>query len=556
MTMDFFSTFPFAQTIALFLILATLLGPLACYMAKVFELSPTPLDRFFGPMERFIYRLSAVSPRDEMTGRRYIMTLLLFSGLCVLCVMMFIAAQTYPVVSFEASLNIAVSFMTNTNWQGYVPETTLTPTTQHYALAVQNFLSAAVGLCVLAALIRGLKRQKTDTIGNFWCDLVRGVLYILLPLAFLFSLALVAEGSPQTFGHTLPYAPIDGQQPDQLLMTGPVASQVAIKQLGSNGGGYFAANAAHPFENPTPLSNFLGLLAILLLPAASVLMFGKMIGNTRQGYVILAVMAALLLPLLLFCLMKETALPANLEGKELRFGVEASALWASLTTATSNGSLNASLESFRPLAGLVPLLFIHLGEVVFGGVGSGLYGMLIYVLFSVFISGLMIGRTPEYLGKKIGALEVKMASLALLFPALATLVGTALAVATLAGQSGATNPGAQGFTQILYAFSSASGNNGSAFAGIAATGSFYQWGLALCMLAGRFGVMIPVLVIASSLAKKAAIQPSAGTLRTDTPLFAIILFATILLLGALTYVPALVLGPVVEHLTYMNGGAI
>ncbi|MEQ1545344.1 potassium-transporting ATPase subunit KdpA, partial [Methyloglobulus sp.] len=464
------------------------------------------------------------------------------------------------------------------NWQGYSGEVTMSYLTQMLGLTVQNFVSAATGMAVLVAMIRGFQRKNTATIGNFWVDLTRGLLYILLPLSLIFSFFLVSQGVVQTFK---PYVQIPlveqvqaNPQPEQantqIIAVGPAASQVAIKQLGTNGGGFFNTNSAHPFENPTPLSNFLELLAILLIPAALCHSFGTMINDTRQGWAILTTMTLVLLGALLVTLHYEqagnpllTALGVdqspsltqsggNMEGKETRFGIVNSVLWATATTAASNGSVNAMHDSFMPLSGMVPMCLIQLGEVIFGGVGSGLYGMLVFAIIAVFVAGLMIGRTPEYLGKKIEAFEIKMAAIVILIPAFFILMGTALAVLTDAGKAGIANPGAHGFSEILYAFSSAAGNNGSAFAGLSANTPFYNIVLGIIMLFGRYGIIIPVLAIAGSLAAKKSVPITVGTLPTHTPLFVLLLIATILLVGALTFVPALALGPIVEHLQLIN----
>ncbi|MDD5413156.1 MAG: potassium-transporting ATPase subunit KdpA, partial [Methylobacter sp.] len=474
-------------------------------------------------------------------------------------------------VSADSAFNTAVSFATNTNWQGYGGETTMSYLTQMLGLSVQNFVSAATGMAVLVAMIRGFQRTHAEGIGNFWVDLTRGTLYILLPLSLVLSLVLVGQGVVQTFKpyQTIPLVEQVGaatENATQTLAVGPAASQIAIKQLGTNGGGFFNANSAHPFENPTPLSNFLEMLAILLIPAALCHTFGTMVGDPRQGWAILAAMTLVFASLLFVTIGSEqggnpllTALGVeqsvsvdqsggNMEGKETRFGIVNSALWATATTAASNGSVNSMHDSYTPLGGLVPMWLIQLGEVIFGGVGSGLYGMLVFVLIAVFVAGLMIGRTPEYLGKKIEAFEVKMAAIVILIPAFFILCGTALAVMVEAGKTAVANPGAHGFSEILYAFSSAAGNNGSAFAGLSVNSPFYNIALAITMLIGRYGIIIPVLAIAGSLAAKKTVPTTVGTLPTHTPLFVMLLIGTVLIVGALTFVPALALGPVVEHL--------
>jgi K+-transporting ATPase ATPase A chain len=481
--------------------------------------------------------------------------------------------QAFGAVSPDSSWNTAVSFATNTNWQGYGGETTMSYLTQMAVLTVQNFVSAATGMAVMVALIRGIARHTTRDIGNFWVDLTRSTLYILLPLALVLSLALISQGVVQTFSPSQtatllqPTTDSSGQPvTSQVLAVGPAASQIAIKQLGTNGGGFFNANSAHPFENPTPLSNFLEMLSLLLIPAALVYTFGKMVGDTRQGWALLATMTILFTVMLGIAVWAEQsgnpALAAlgvdqtasalqsggNMEGKETRFGIANSALWATATTSASNGSVNSMHDSYIPMGGFVPLFLIQLGEVVYGGVGSGLYGMLAFVIVAVFVAGLMVGRTPEYLGKKIEAYEMKMASLILLIPILAAKIGTAIAVSIPAGQATIFNPGAHGFSEVLYAFSSAAGNNGSAFAGLGANTPFYNTALGIVMFVSRYWLIIPVLAIAGSLAAKKKIPAGAGTLPTHTPLFIAWLIGVIIIVGALSFIPALSLGPIVEQL--------
>ncbi|MBI4799291.1 MAG: potassium-transporting ATPase subunit KdpA, partial [Desulfarculus sp.] len=473
------------------------------------------------------------------------------------------------------AFNTAVSFVSNTNWQAYAGESALTNLTQMLGLTAQNFLSAATGLACLAALIRGLARRESALLGNFFVDLVRSLLYVLLPLALVLSLVLASQGVVQTLAARQEITPLQeaiqgaglGPAKDgasgQALALGPAASQVAIKQLGTNGGGFFNANSAHPLENPTPLSNFLQCLAILLIPAALCHTFGAMVGDRRQGWVLFLAMLALFLAGLGLALWAEGAGnprlaglgletgAGSLEGKEVRVGVTGSVLWAVATTAASNGSVNAMHDSLTPLGGLVPMLMMQLGEVVFGGVGSGLYGMLCFVLVAVFIAGLMVGRTPEYLGKKIGAFEIKMAALVIMAPLFAVLVPTALAVSGPAA-SAASNPGAHGFSQVLYAFSSMGNNNGSAFAGLDATGPLYTLGGAMAMLVARYWLALPVLALAGALAAAKSVPPGPGTLPTHTPLFCGLLVAVVLVVGALAFLPALALGPVVEHLQMLG----
>ena len=572
------------QLLAYLALLVALAVPLGGYMARVYEGRSRLADRLLGLLERLFYRLAGVRADEEMTWKRYAGALLLFNlaGFLVVLVLQLVQhwlplnpAGLGPVDPYVA-FNTAVSFASNTNWQAYGGETTLSHLVQMLGLTVQNFVSAATGMAVLVALIRGLVRRSAQGLGSFWVDLTRTTLHILLPLSLALTFLLVAQGVVQTFdgGVTVPLldptTASDGTPVrEQVLALGPAASQVAIKQLGTNGGGFFNANSAHPFENPTPLSNLLEMLAILLIPAALCVTFGAMVRDRRQGWALLAAMLLLLVPLTVVSTWAEQdgnprlaglgvdsqAGPlqpgGNMEGKEARFGIGSSALWASATTAASNGSVNAMHDSFTPLGGLVPLLLVQLGEIVFGGVGSGLYGMLVYALLAVFIAGLMIGRTPEYLGKKIEAREMKMVALVVLIPAAVILVGTAVACVLPAGTAPLGNPGMHGFSEMLYAFSSGAGNNGSAFGGLNASGPFYALAIGLAMLLGRYGVLVPVLAIAGSLAQKKAVPASVGTLPTDTPLFVALLLGVIVLVGALTFLPALALGPIAEHLALM-----
>ena len=562
-------------------ILLLLVKPLGIYMARVYEGKSAWLNRWFGPVERLLYRICGVKPDEEMSWKRYAVALLVFNAMGLVAVyvlqrmqgMLPLNPAHMPAVTPDSSFNTAVSFATNTNWQGYSGESTMSYLTQMLGLTVQNFVSAASGMAVLVALIRGLARRSSLTIGNFWVDLTRSTLYILLPLSAVLAVALVSQGVVQTFA---PYQTVSLLQPvkgsngamvtEQTIAVGPAASQVAIKQLGTNGGGFFNVNSAHPLENPTPLSNFLQMLSILLIPAALCYTFGRMVGDTRQGWAVLAAMTIILVALLLPCVWAEQAgNPAldtlgvtqaatntqsggNMEGKEVRFGIVNSALWATVTTAASNGSVNSMHDSYTPIGGLVPMWLMQLGEVVFGGAGSGLYGMLAFVIIAVFISGLMVGRTPEYLGKKIEAFEMKMAALAVLVPCATVLMGTALAVSIAQGTSSIANPGPHGFSEILYAFSSAGNNNGSAFAGLNANTPFYNVALGVVMLLSRYWVMIPIVAMAGSLAAKRVVPIGPGTLPTHTPLFVFLLIATVIVVGALTFIPALALGPVVEQL--------
>ncbi|MCE5266493.1 MAG: potassium-transporting ATPase subunit KdpA [Planctomycetaceae bacterium] len=564
------------------LYLAALLGcvkPLGIYMARVYS-GRGPLKRFVEPLERLLFRCGGIDREREMSWRQYAAALLMFSfvgflavyGLQRLQAVLPLNPEALPAVSPDSSFNTAVSFVTNTNWQGYAGETTMSYLTQMLGLTVQNFVSAAAGMAVLVALIRGFTRRHSPTIGNFWVDLVRGTLHILLPLSLVLAIVLVSQGVVQTFSRyreaTLlePSVNAAGKTvTTQGMAVGPAASQVAIKQLGTNGGGFFNVNSAHPFENPTPLSNFLEMLAILLIPAALCYTFGEMVGDRRQGWALLAAMSVIFLAMLaVSCYSEQRGNPAlarlgvdqtasrqqsggNMEGKEVRFGIVNSAIWSVATTAASNGSVNSMHDSYMPLGGLASMWLMQLGEVIFGGVGSGLYGMLVFAVVAVFIAGLMVGRTPEYLGKKIGAFEMKMAALAILLPCAMVLLGTASAVSAQSGREGIFNPGPHGFSEVLYAFSSTANNNGSAFAGLAANTPFYNGLLGLAMLVGRFLVMLPVLAIAGSLAAKKIVPQGPGTLPTHTPLFVVLLVAVVIVIGALSFFPALALGPIVEH---------
>jgi K+-transporting ATPase ATPase A chain len=566
--------------------LLVVVKPLGWYMARVYEGQPCGLDRVLGPLERLLYRLYGRGTTAEMTWKTYAVALLLFNfvGLFVLYTLQRVQ-QWLPLnpqhlgpVPPDLAVNTAISFATNTNWQNYGGETTLSYLTQMLGMTVHNFVSAATGMACVVALIRGFARRTVQTIGNFWVDLTRSTLYILLPLSFVLAIVLVSQGVVQTLG---PYKAVPLVQPtgyddpqtharipitQQILALGPVASQLAIKHLGTNGGGFFNTNAAHPFENPSPLTDFLLVLAETAIAAALTYTFGRMVGDTRQGWAVLAAMLIMLGGLMIGTYAAEAAgnprLAAlgvdqtasygqpggNMEGKELRFGIARSAIFATATTGTSCGAVNSTHDSYMPLGGLGLMWLMQLGEVVLGGVGSGLYGMLVFAIIAVFVAGLMVGRTPEYLGKKIEAYEVKMASLATLVPHFAVLLGAAVAVVTAAGQAGAFNPGPHGFSEILYAFSSAGNNNGSAFAGLNGNTLFYNIALGLSMLAARFWTLIPVLAIAGALAKKKQIPISAGTMPTHTPLFVVLLISVVIIVGALVFLPALALGPIVEHL--------
>jgi K+-transporting ATPase ATPase A chain len=589
------------QLIFYVVVLLALAKPLGGYMARVYEGRRIALERVLGWLERLIYRAGGIRAGEETGWKTYAAAMLTFNLLGLLAVYLIqrlqaglpLNPQAMSAVSPDSSFNTAVSFATNTNWQGYGGESTMSYLTQMLALTVQNFVSAASGMATLIAIIRGFARRSAETIGNFWVDLTRTALYILLPLSVIVALVLVSQGTVQTFKayptaivvqpseYDEPVVDKDGKpvldekgQPttkkskltEQVIAVGPAASQIAIKQLGTNGGGFFNVNSAHPYENPTPLSNFFEVMAILVISGALCYTFGVMVGDTRQGWTVLAAMTVIFVVLLAMCYVAEqngavlakqgvdhtaTALQSggNMEGKEVRFGIANSALWATATTSASNGSVNSMHDSYTPLGGLVPMWLIQLGEVVYGGVGSGLYGMLMFAIVAVFVAGLMVGRTPEYLGKKIEAYEMKMASLVILITPTLVLVGTAIGVVTAAGKAGMANPGIHGFSEVLYAFSSASNNNGSAFAGLSANTPFYNTALGLCMLFGRYWLAVPVLAIAGSLARKKTVPAGPGTLPTATPLFAGLLVGVVILVGALTFVPALALGPIVEHLT-------
>ena len=579
------------------IVLLALSLPLARYITHVVE----GRFKYGARIERVLYRLCGVKPEAEMGWLHYALALLVFNGLGVIALYALQRFQLWlPLnpqgmgnVSPDSSFNTAISFVANTNWQGYAGEATMSYLTQMLGLTVQNFLSSATGIVVVIALIRGIARHSARTIGNAWVDLTRVTLWVLLPLAFLIALVQVQQGGIQNFESyqavtTLepvkyqapklddagqPVTDAAGQpvledkvSPTQTLAMGPASSQLAIKMLGTNGGGFFNANSAHPYENPTPLSNFIQMLAIFLIPAALCFVFGRMVGDTRQGWTIFTAMGVLFIAGVVAATAFEaqgnpqfaalgvdqsaTASQAggNMEGKETRFGMADSALFAAITTAASCGAVNGMHDSFTPLGGMVPLVNMQLGEVIFGGTGTGLYGMLVFAILAVFIAGLMIGRTPEYLGKKIEAHEMKMASMAILVTPLLVLVGTAVAVMADAGRVGVANPGAHGFTEILYAFTSAANNNGSAFAGLSANTPFYNVMLAIAMWFGRFGVIVPVLAIAGSLASKKRLAVTGGTMPTHGALFVTLLIGTVLLVGLLNYVPSLALGPVAEHL--------
>jgi potassium-transporting ATPase potassium-binding subunit len=575
-----------AAKVALYMaVLVLLCRPLGEYMARVYKGESRWMHKVLGPAERLLYRAAGVTEGEEMSWQRYALSMLLFNlvgavavyGILRLQHVLPLNPQGMPATSPDLSFNTSVSFVTNTNWQAYGGESTLSYFSQMAALAVQNFMSAATGMAVLVALIRGISRQSAQTLGSFWVDLARSTLYVLLPLSFVLALLLVSQGVVQSLNATRGVSLLQTTTDtagkavlDQLIPLGPAASQIAIKQIGTNGGGFFSANSAHPFENPTPVSNFLEMLAIFLISGGLCFTFGAMVGDRRQGWAIFTAMSLLFIPLCFVAIGAEQAgNPAfhavgvdqaasafspggNMEGKEVRFGIVDTGLFATLTTAASCGAVNGMHDSFTPLGGFVPMWLMQLGEVVFGGVGSGLYGMLVFAIIAVFIAGLMVGRTPEYLGKKIEAFEMKMASIVILVPPMLVLLGTAVAVSTQAGRQGISNPGPHGFSEVLYALSSTGNNNGSAFGGLSVNTLFYNTLLGLVMLFARFWLAVPVLALAGSLARKKLVPTGSGTLPTHTPLFVGLLIGTVLLVGALTFVPALALGPFVEHLVMVQ----
>lgn len=559
------TTQDFIQIILFFVLLVGLTPVLGNFMFKVFTGKKHFMLPVFGWLEKLTYKSIGVNQEEETNWKSYTFSLLMFNLIGFVFVFLIQLFQTYlplnpahlPNVSWHSAFNTAVSFMTNTNWQGYSGETTLSYFVQMIGLAVQNFVSAATGIAVLLALIRGISRKTTDKLGSFWIDLTRSTLYVLLPLSILFAVVLVGQGVVQNFNTYETAQTLQGVH--QTIPVGPAASQIAIKQLGTNGGGFFNANSAHPFENPTPFSNLLEMLAILLIPAALTYTYGKMVGSTRQGWAIFSAMLILLIAGLSISLYAEYSVNPIfghlhlMEGKETRFGITNSVIWSTATSAASNGSVNAMHDSLSPIAGMVAMINLMLGEIIFGGVGAGLYGMVIFIILTVFIAGLMVGRSPEYLGKKIEAFEVQMALIAVLAPNFIILIFTAWASVSNAGLSSLNNSGPHGFSEILYAYSSAAGNNGSAFAGLNANTVFYNLTLGFGMLVGRFGVIIPVLAIAGNLAKKKVTPLSAGTFQTDNGLFIGLLITVILIVGGLTHFPALSLGPIVEHLL-MNSG--
>ncbi|HEY1767676.1 MAG TPA: potassium-transporting ATPase subunit KdpA [Terracidiphilus sp.] len=560
------------------LVLLATVRPVGIYMAHVFEGERTWLNPVLRPFERLIYRLGGVDAGHEMNWREYAFAILGFSVVSLLLTyaierlqaILPFNPQHLAAVGPDLAWNTAASFTTNTNWQSYTPESTMSYLTEMAGLATHNFFSAAVGIVVAVALIRGIKRTNSPTIGNFWVDATRTMLYILAPASIVYALLLVAQGVPQNLhAYTLAH-PLEQTSQIQTIGQGPVASQEAIKMLGTNGGGFFNANSAHPYENPTPFSNFLEMLAIFIIPAGLTYTLGRMTGSPGHGWAVLAAMYVLFAAGFGVAYWAEsqpynaihgaaqtgsvTAPAGNMEGKEVRFGVADSALFATITTDASCGAVNAMHDSFTPLGGMVPLANIMLGEVVFGGVGSGLYGMLIFVVLAVFIAGLMVGRTPEYLGKKIEAYDVKMSMLyALIFPLIILSLTAGFVLMPNVGLSSLNNAGPHGLTEILYAFTSAAGNNGSAFAGLNANTWWYNVAMGWDMLAGRMLMMIPVIALAGNLAQKKSVPPSPGTFPVNTPLFTVLLVGTVLILGALTFFPALSLGPILEHLLLKAG---
>jgi K+-transporting ATPase ATPase A chain len=559
------TTLDYIQVILFFGLIIVLTPVIGNFMFKVFTGKKHIMLPVFGWLEKLVYKFIKVKPDEESNWKSYTFGMLMFNLIGFLFLFLIQMFQAYlplnpahlPNVSWHLAFNTAVSFMTNTNWQSYSGETTLSYFVQMLGLTVQNFVSAATGIAILLALIRGIARKTTDKIGNFWTDITRITLYVLLPIAIIFAFVLVSQGVVQNFKPYETVQTLKGAQ--QIIPMGPAASQIVIKQLGTNGGGFFNANSSHPFENPTPLSNFIEMLFLVLISAGLTYTYGKMVGSTRQGWAIFTAMMILLLAGVIISLNAEYStnpifghLPL-MEGKETRFGITNSVLWSTTTTVTSNGSVNCMHDSLTPIAGMIAMVNLMLGEIIFGGVGSGMYGMIVFIILTVFIAGLMVGRTPEYLGKKINAFEVKMALIATLFPNFVILVFAAIAIVSTAGLAGLNNSGPHGLSEILYAYSSAAGNNGSAFAGLNANTVFYDLTLGLGMLIGRFGVIIPVMAMAGSMAQKKITPMSAGTFRTDNSLFIALLIGVILIVGGLTHFPALSLGPIVEHFLMNNG---
>jgi K+-transporting ATPase ATPase A chain len=556
-----------------FIIVALVSGPLGLYMARVFNDERTFMDPVLKPLEKLIYRLCGIQPGNEMTWFEYAISMLMFSmvGMLVLYAlerlqqMLPFNPQNMGAVASDLAFNTAASFTTNTNWQAYGGESTMSYFTQMAGLAFHNFVSAAAGIAVAIAVVRGFVRKSAKTIGNFWFDMTRATLWVLLPISIVFAMVLVWQGVPQNLSAYTHVKTVEGA--DQVIAQGPVASQEIIKELGTNGGGFFNANSAHPFENPTPLTNLLELVAIFAIGAGLTHTFGKMVGDRRQGWALFAVMSLLFFMGVTPAIWAEqrgntqfaamgldqhpsaTQCGGNMEGKEVRYGIVNSALWATVTTDTSCGAVNSMHDSFTPLGGLVPLVNMQIGEIIFGGVGSGLYGMLVMAVLAVFIAGLMVGRTPEYLGKKIEAREMKLAMLFILIFPTVILLPAGVAMVTKAGLAAISNPGPHGFSQVLYAYTEASANNGSAFGGVSANTLFYNFTLAFVMLFGRFMMKVPILALAGSLAAKKTVPSSAGTFPTNGPIFVVLLVGVIIIVAALTFFPADALGPIVEHLS-------
>lgn len=556
----------YLQIAVIFILLIAISPFLGKYMFKVYKNENHILKGALGWFEKFIYKILSINPDKEMGWKEYLFSILIFNFIGLVLFVLILLFQNYlpfnqgnlSNVPFHLALNIAISFVTNTNWQSYAGETTLSYGSQMFGLTVQNFLSAATGITVLLALIRGLVKRNGKTLGNFWADLTRSVVYILLPLSILFSVVLISQGVVQNFSNYSTATTLEGAE--QIIPQGPAASQIAIKMLGTNGGGFFNANSSHPLENPTPFSNLLQMISLLLIPAGLTFMYGRMVGSKKQGTVLFVAMLLLFSAGLFVSVYSEflnnpmVQSTLNMEGKETRFGVINSIIWSTATTSASNGSVNSMHSSLTPLSSLVALLNIMLGEIIFGGVGSGLYGMLIFVIITVFIAGLMVGRTPEYLGKKVEALDIKMSMIAILLPSAVILLFTAIGLSVSDGISSLSSTSSHGFSEILYAFTSAAGNNGSAFAGLNANTVYYNLMLSAGMLIGRFGVIIPIMVIAGNLVKKNISPESLGTLKTNNILFVGLLISVILIIGGLTFFPALSLGPIVEHFKMIYGG--
>ena len=555
----------YVQFIFFIMILIAITPPLGLYMAKVFQGEKTWLQKPLGWLENLTYKASGIDPKEEMGWKGYVVAFMIFHVVSIIVLMIFQMTQAWlplnpqglPNVSWHSALNTSVSFITNTNWQGYSGEVTMSNLTQMAALTVQNFLSAACGIAVAIALIRGIARRSSATIGNFWVDTTRATIYILLPVCIIFAVVLVGLGLVQTFAPFMDVVTLEGVK--QTIPLGPVASQVAIKMFGTNGGGFFNANAAHPFENWSPISNFLQMISIFAIGAALTYTYGVMTKARKHGWIIFSTMLALFVVFTAISLSSEYMTnpvfnqAGIMEGKETRFGVFNSVFFSTVTTSASCGAVNAMHGSLSPLSGGITMVNMMLGEVIFGGVGAGFYGMMLFVLLTVFIAGLMVGRTPEYMGKKIEAREMTMVILAILAPCAAILIGTAISATNLQALSSLTNKGPHGFSEILYAFTSAAANNGSAFAGLNANTPYYNIMLAIAMFIGRFAIVIPILAVAGSLAQKKYSPPSAGTFETDTKLFAVLLVGVIIIVGALTFLPGLSLGPIIEHLMMIKG---